>query len=288
MAERVAEMTIDTTCGNGFRAEWTRFGLGPIDINNFRTSEQTITRSADMVRRTTEEVFALSYMQRGSALVNTNGMDIYVPEGGFILVSHANPYTMQFPEGAVAMTAHMRDSWLRRWVPQPETMVAKPMDASHWGSPLAAMLATIDRTGLGDAALPRSEIADQLGSFLSLMNGTATCSESLYKSDLLSRARRIMRDRLEDLEFNPMALARELGMSKRYVHKLFASDRTTFGVELSEIRLNRAAQMLRDPRYVTYRVADIAYACGFSDPSHFARRFRDRFAATPLAYRKSS
>ena len=288
MTERVAEMTIDSSCKRQFSADWTRFGLGPVDINNFRTSEQTITRSDAMIRRTSEEVFALSYMQRGTASVETNGIQIHVPEGGLVLVSHASPYTMRFPDGAVAMTAHMPSAWLRRWVPQPETMIAKALDVSTWGSPLAALLSTIDKVGLQDAVLSRSDIADQLGSFLALMNGTARCSESLHKSDMIERARRIMRDRLEDLELNPAALSRDLGVSKRYVHKLFASDGTTFGAELAEMRLTRAAQLLRDRRYANYRIADVAYACGFSDPSHFARRFRDRFDATPLSYQKTA
>lgn len=288
MAERVAEMTIDTGCDRGFGAEWTRFGLGPIDINNFRTSEQTITRSAAMAKRSAEEVYALSYMQRGTAAVRTNGIDVHVPEGSFVLVNHASPYTMHFPNGAVAMTAHMRDSWLRRWVPQPETMLAKPLDASRWGGPLAALLTTIDEAGLDDAVLPRSDIADQLGSFLALMNGNASCGESLHKGDILRRARRKMRDRLEDTNLNPATLAEELGISKRYIHKLFAGDGTTFGAELLEIRLRRSSEMLRDTRYRTYRVADIAYACGFFDPSHFARRFRERFGVTPIAYQKAT
>lgn len=286
MSSCVAEMSIDSSHKPIFRAKWARFGLGPIDINNFRTAEQTISRSATMARRSPDEVFALSYMQQGTAAVRHAGFDLHIPQGSFVLVSHASPYSFHFPDGAVALTAHMPATWLRRWVPQPETMLARTFDASQWGAALAAMLSAIDQNGLEDAALSRSCIADQLGSFLALMNGNVSASETLHQGRLYQRAIQVMRERFDDSNLSPSALAVELNISKRYVHKIFAGNNTTFGAELLELRLCRAAEMLRDPRYASYRVADVAYACGFSDSSHFARRFRDKFDAAPLQLRQ--
>ena len=34
-------------------------------------------------------------------------------------------------------------------------------------------------------------------------------------------------------------------------------------------------------------IAEVAEKCGFSDPSHFARRFRKRFGVTPIQYRRA-
>jgi AraC family transcriptional activator of tynA and feaB len=50
-------------------------------------------------------------------------------------------------------------------------------------------------------------------------------------------------------------------------------------------RLHRAQRLLRDKRFDGLGIAEIAWKCGFSEPSHFARRFRERFGATPSAYR---
>lgn len=285
MSSCVAEMTIDSALKTNFRAEWKRYGLGPIDINNFRTVEQTISRSAAMIRRSPEEVYALSYMQQGTAAVRHEGHDLLVPQGSFVLVNHASPYSFMFPQGAVALTAHMPATWLRRWVPQPETMLAKIFDANNWGGALAAMLSAIDQNGLQGAALSRSCIADQLGSFLALMNGNVSAGETLHQGKLFKRALQIMNDRFDDMELCPMTLANELNISKRYVHKIFASHNTTFGGELLELRMKRAKYILEDPRYAAYRISDVAYACGFSDPSHFARRFREKFSSAPLAVR---
>lgn len=288
MSDCVAEMNIDSAERSTFSARWDRYGLGPIDINNFRTAEQTISRTAAMVRRHPDEVYALSYMQQGSAAVRHAGIDVHVPQGSFILVNHASPYSFRFPEGAVALTAHMPASWLRRWVPQPETMLVKTFDADAWGGALAAMLSAIDQKGLRDAALSRSCIADQLGAFLALMNGNVSAGESLHQGKLFKRALTLMKDRFDEPDLSPHALAAELNISKRYVHKIFAGHNTTFGAELLALRLNHAKDILQDARFAAYRISDVAYACGFTDPSHFARKFRERFGHAPLALRNHS
>jgi Helix-turn-helix domain len=50
-----------------------------------------------------------------------------------------------------------------------------------------------------------------------------------------------------------------------------------------EFRLQQAATWLRD---TDATVAEVAYGVGFKRVPHFTRRFRDRFGATPAAYRR--
>jgi len=286
VSTRIAEMCIDSEQQHVFKARWAHFGLGPIDIHSFQTAEQTITRSQAMARRSSEEVYALSYMKRGTAVVHHAGSDVFVPEGSFVFVNHALPYSFRFPQNLVAITSHMPLSWLRRWVPQPEALLARTFDATPWGAALAAMLSAIDESGMKDATISRSSIADQLGAFLSLMVGNEPSGESLHQNRMFQRATMILRDRYDDVDLTPCTVAAELNISKRYVHKIFAGNNTTFGAELLALRLSRAADMLKDRRYDAYRMNDVAFACGFSDSSHFARRFREKFGMTPLQVRK--
>jgi AraC-like DNA-binding protein len=62
---------------------------------------------------------------------------------------------------------------------------------------------------------------------------------------------------------------------------------TSFGAALIEARLNRAKALLEDPRFARIAIADIAWRCGFSNPSHFARRFRERHGVSPGDFRKT-
>ncbi|MDC7789427.1 AraC family transcriptional regulator [Rhodoplanes sp. TEM] len=79
-------------------------------------------------------------------------------------------------------------------------------------------------------------------------------------------------------------LAVEAGMSHPRLNRCF---RKAYGTTvfdwLRERRLDQASRLLRaDDRSVT----EIAYACGFSSPSHFAAAFRQRHGVSPVAFRR--
>jgi AraC-like DNA-binding protein len=49
----------------------------------------------------------------------------------------------------------------------------------------------------------------------------------------------------------------------------------------------RAKALLEDRRFLRTSIADIAWRSGFSNPSHFARRFRQRFGIAPAQFRRT-
>ena len=131
----------------------------------------------------------------------------------------------------------------------------------------------------------RSVIADQLGAFLALMIGGQGQGVSRHQGEMLVRLKRCMQERLDDPDLNPTAVADAIGISKRHLHGVFAQAGLTFGALLIDMRLERASRMLRDRRFSGYRAGDVAWSCGFANASHFARRFRAKYGATPLNYR---
>jgi AraC-like DNA-binding protein len=81
--------------------------------------------------------------------------------------------------------------------------------------------------------------------------------------------------------------AEALGLSERYVHKLFAKRGTTFGAYVTEQRLTRVREdLMRSSRYKP--ITAIAYRWGFNDLSTFNRAFRKRFGCTPTEVRRNA
>ncbi|RXR23694.1 helix-turn-helix transcriptional regulator [Sphingobium fluviale] len=78
------------------------------------------------------------------------------------------------------------------------------------------------------------------------------------------------------------------GISVRYLHAIFSAAGTSYSHELLNIRLERAARMLRLAPFSDLSVAEIAWRCAFFDASHLTRHFRQRFGTTPGAFRSSS
>jgi AraC-like DNA-binding protein len=103
---------------------------------------------------------------------------------------------------------------------------------------------------------------------------------------LFHRIRRTLFERLSDPSLGPQSVADAHGISKRYLHLLFAGAGTSFGAALMELRLEQAKRLLDDRRLARIGIAELAWRCGFREPSHFARRFRARYGGAPGAYRK--
>jgi AraC-like DNA-binding protein len=90
---------------------------------------------------------------------------------------------------------------------------------------------------------------------------------------------------LNDPRLSAAILAHRLGITTRYVHQLFEEIGQTFSVYVLNIRLDRVAHVLREPRRANQKIAAIAFEVGFSDLSHFNRSCRRRFGETPTAAR---
>jgi AraC family transcriptional regulator, positive regulator of tynA and feaB len=96
-----------------------------------------------------------------------------------------------------------------------------------------------------------------------------------------------LRDRLEETDLSPLVVASQHNISKRTLHYAFAAAGTTFVEQLMKLRLERAREILADARQAAPRIEDVATRCGFTDPSHFARRFRQKYGHAPLQYRRA-
>lgn len=282
VSENMTEMIVDTDDPENYAAHWRQFALGEVDLNFILSGTQRCWRSAQMIRPETGSTYELVHIRTGRMVVLGKDFEELVPAGGFTLLQNDRPYEFRCLEPTEALTAHFDDNWLRRWLVHRQTFTHAPIEVRRaWGAPLAALLRTISHEGLQGAALPRSTIADQIGALFALMSRPAAAGVRTGREALLARLRGLMREGFEDPELSPQILAKRAGVSKRYVHKVFANAGTTFGQELIELRLNRAKQMLADPRYVGWTIAQVAMECGFSDQSHFSRRFRGRYGIAP-------
>jgi AraC-like DNA-binding protein len=92
---------------------------------------------------------------------------------------------------------------------------------------------------------------------------------------------------LSDPQLSAKMIGRRLGLSDRYVHRLFAETGESFGRFVEEERLRRAFVLLTHPTRGIRRIGDIAATVGFIEQATFNRAFRRRFGDTPSAVRRS-
>jgi AraC-like DNA-binding protein len=103
---------------------------------------------------------------------------------------------------------------------------------------------------------------------------------------LFVRACRLVNLRHGDPRLAPEPLARELGVSTRLLHRIFAEHGETVMKRVFVERLNRAENLLSAPEAAHRTVTDIAFSCGFNDSSHFGRVFAAHKSMTPTEWRR--
>ena len=76
----------------------------------------------------------------------------------------------------------------------------------------------------------------------------------------------------DDPSLSAATLARNFHCSERYVHKLFSSTERSVGEHVNHQRILVCTRRLLDSQNTT--IAEIAFAAGFRDISHFNRLFK--------------
>ncbi|MDR6955214.1 AraC-like DNA-binding protein [Ancylobacter sp. 3268] len=83
-------------------------------------------------------------------------------------------------------------------------------------------------------------------------------------------------------------VGRHMGVSPRYIRRLFAAAGSSLSDYVAERRLTLIHDRLGDPRFATQTIADIAFGLGLVEPSTFYRRFKERYGVTPSDVRATS
>jgi AraC-like DNA-binding protein len=106
-----------------------------------------------------------------------------------------------------------------------------------------------------------------------------------HADKLFMRVRSTIKDGFADPDFCPDEAAVRVGISLRYLQKLFTQRGSTCSEFIYSLRLDQAAHLLhrRAELAANQPLSEIAYTCGFRDYAHFARKFRHRFGHAPGA-----
>ena len=108
------------------------------------------------------------------------------------------------------------------------------------------------------------------------------------RAALFARARRSIDRRLSDPEFDPRQLARDVGVSLRYLQVVLAERGTSPMREIIQRRTALAMRLLREPANAHRTITEIALSCGFCDVTHFGRLIVAATGRTPREWRRSA
>lgn len=286
-ASTIAPIEVTVFDADSFAARWASHGIGQLRLLHLHAPAQRVTHTGTdgSSGRATPSI-QLVYARQGALKTQMGGKRFTVEPGQFVLLDNTRFYQMEMDTPHEAVDLMMPRSWLERHLPDTDALLARPIPAREgWGAPLGALLESV-LTGLENAPLPRSLIAEQLGSLLTLATGFhEQPANSRHRGQLARQILRRIESDYSDPELSQERVAAASGISKRYLQALLAGSGTSFVQELNATRLDRASDILLDHRAAGLSIAEVAYRSGFLDPGYFARQFRKRFGISPSEWR---
>lgn len=287
VAETLIACDISTFSPDDFGATLTRHVFGPVTFQQVHSSGSHILRTREQIRRDRKDGYFVIQQRSGTVVVEQHGRTAIAGPGDCLLLSARSPYSIKTQDNFVGLSMSVSNQIIQGWLPEPELMTARTIDAQQgWGRALSATLSNFLHGAPEDLALPPSMVVDQILAQLAIALGADTSSATRHQGALLRRLEETLSDRYREPDFDPSQLAEEHGLSKRYVHLLFAKAGTSFGKELAKIRLESAKRLLEDHRFNCVDIMEIALRCGFRDSSGFSKRFRGEYGHPPSAYRR--
>lgn len=110
--------------------------------------------------------------------------------------------------------------------------------------------------------------------------------EPRLSASLVRAARQVIDEHLGDPDLSPSAVARELRVSVRALHRAFATTDESVGACIRRRRIEQARRDLAAP-FGGWTVSEVAARWHFADSSHFIRAYRKQYGESPGRFVRS-
>lgn len=257
--------------------------LGDVALSRLRTEPVQYERQKHHISATTEEQYLITIPLRSPVEFRQLGREVRCDPGGFLLERGDEPYRFSYASTNDLCVLKVAKPLLSEKLRNPDRFCALVFDAREGLAGLFTTMAqqveqiTADQAG---AVLGR-HLIELLA--LSLDQNSDAGAGSAVRAAHLQRAETIILRNLANPDLSPGMVADACGISKRYLHEIFADQNSTVAQSIREKRLIAARDLLQMP--TPGPMSDVAYRFGFSDQAQFSRLFKAMFGQTPSGYR---
>ncbi|SDS59763.1 AraC-type DNA-binding protein [Friedmanniella luteola] len=267
-----------------------RLALGPqIHLLHTGGSPLDILRTARQVRADAPEHVAIGLRRHGRGLVSVAGAEADLPVGHLNCVDMTRPYRL------VHSTAHVHDVLiLSNAAAGVSVDVVRAAAPALRRSPVYGLVRGHVAGLFAGTRLLSPEVRQLVGqattalvrALLTTAAATGGAHEALDAA-LASRLALYLDAHLTDpdLTIERAAAAHHVSVRQLYATWAEAGHDVTPARWLTQRRLERAREQLTGAGS-GLSIAVVARRCGFADPSHFSRRFRQAFGVTPREWRR--
>ncbi|WP_042268891.1 AraC-like ligand-binding domain-containing protein [Paraburkholderia heleia] len=261
-------------------------------LSDIQSSDQTVNRRYNHARAEYEDKYFAILMLEGTQSVEQDGKVVTLKPGDFALYDATRPHFLTFHQPWREIVVSVPRATLDQFVAGVEQRTATPIDTSQGvGNILRTYLEGMSSQigAVNDQEM--QQLSDTAITLLSMALGklkSNDLAQSRVKALTLTRVKAQIRTQLGNPELDAQTVADAVGLSPRYINKLFEAEDSSLMRYVWHTRLEYCAKELAAPVSSNARISDIAMKWGFNDMSHFSRAFRECFDMSPRDWRKNS
>lgn len=258
-------------------------------LSRLRTEAAEYERVPSHIRYSQAEEYLVTIPCTAAVRFRQAGREVRCEPGSFILERGDEPYRFSYDCRNDLYVMKITRQALADRMRQPDRLCARIFDGRDgMGGLFVETVRRAHRMKTEDGAdqVLGRHLVELLALAIDRQAETEGGAQSVVRASHLRRAEELIRRRLTDPTLAPDSIAEGCGISKRYLHALFADTGRTVAQYIREQRLLAARNMLEMPGALS--MAEIAYRFGFSDQASFSRQFRAMFGQTPSGFRVAS
>ena len=270
-----------------FQGTISRTDATPIRISRVTATKHRVLRLRSHIARSTDELCFINLQLEGVGRYAQRGHEQICGPGDLAVVDTTEPFEIangrDFKLFCFAIPRHLLP---RHFSERPRLTLSVTEAGRALSRTLSsyAELCLSSQAPLPLAALGGGHIVDLISHASDVLAGEPF--ERVNAPVLLSMMLDHIDRHSDDPSLSAATLARQFHCSERYVHKLFSKTGRSVGEHVNHKRvLVCTRDLLGDSRNRT--IAEIAFAAGFRDISHFNRLFKRSNGASPREFRQT-
>jgi AraC-like DNA-binding protein len=276
-------------CRSSFVASLDAAVLGDLSLVSFDAGPMSCTHDKHHLDETADELI-LVRQARGHMVIQQGDRTVNLEPGEMTLVEPRVPYHARLEQGTGILVAKFPRRNVIERMGKIDRFVASKLSADFGQTGLLSDFLRVLPVHAEALSATAAQVSDQLLDLLAAglwkVGGDAVPRVASSRSLLRMQLRAAIERSVDDHTITARTIAKSVGIGLRYANAILNDDETSVGRLLQARRLEHCRRALADPLKMNRSISDIAYSLGFTDMTHFGRRFRQAFGLLPSDYRR--
>jgi AraC-like DNA-binding protein len=278
-------------CREMFQAELRSGIVGRTHLILFQNSPMEVSHTPRHIARGAMDDLFICRQFAGKVKLEQYGRQVVLEPGDLTLIDPRVPYTGAFSAGSQLLVLKTPRELVEARIGRCREIAAyriPPVQDAAFLSSFIALLPSKEKELSPEAKeVVNGQVLDLLAIVLSKLTTSGPSRLSAARSLVRMTVGAAIEARLQDPRLDAEAIAAAAGVSVRYANSILAEEDSSIIRLIQSRRLEQCRKALADRSQAHRTVSEIAYGWGFSDMTHFGRKFRAAYGMSPRDYRKS-